>query len=260
MNRLLKRFLISVGVLVAAFVVAFGVLFGPVIFGMKPIPQDFEINGMRLVQDEFTTLWIVPVGPNEVALIDAGMDPAGAAVLGELSRRSLGAEAVVAVFLTHGHTDHLGAVSLFPDAEVMALAAEADLIAGRVAPSSPLGRLMSASPTGIEVTRELRDAETVRLGQTEVTVYAVPGHTAGSAAYLVNNVLFLGDAGNITSDDTVKGPPWIFSTDVDQAEESLARLGQRLASENVELDLIAFAHSGPLAGGLTPLTAVSASD
>ncbi len=260
MNRLLKRLLISLGVLVAAIVIAFGVLFGPAFIGMKPIPENFEINGMRLVQDDFTTLWIVPAGPNEVALIDAGNDPTGAAILDELSRRGLGADAVIAVFLTHGHADHFGAAPLFPNAEIMALAAEADLVAGRVAPSSPLGRMMSASPTGVELTRELRDGETVRLGQAEVKVYAVPGHTAGSAGYLVNNVLVLGDAGNITSDDAVKGPPWIFSTDVDQAEASLARLGQRLASENVDLDLIAFAHSGPLARGLAPLTALSAID
>ncbi len=260
MNRVLKRLLVSLGVLVVAAIVAIGALFGPVVIGMKPIPEDFEFNGMRLVQDEFTTLWILPVGQNEVALIDAGEDRSGAAVLSELSRRGLGADAVVAVFLTHGHQDHIGAVSMFPNAEVMALAPEADLVAGRVAPSSPLGRMMSASSTGVEISRLLRDGETVRIGDAEVTVYAVPGHTAGSAGYLTNGALFLGDAGNITSDDAVKGPPWVFSTDVDQANASLARLGQRLASENVELELIAFAHSGPLDRGLAPLMALAASD
>jgi glyoxylase-like metal-dependent hydrolase (beta-lactamase superfamily II) len=260
MKRVLKRLLISLGVLVVAVIVAIGALFGPVLIGMKPIPEDFEFNGMHLVQDEFTTLWILPVGQDEVALIDAGEDRSGAAVLSELSRRGLGADAVVAVFLTHGHQDHVGAVSLFPNAEVMAMAAEADLVAGRVAPNSPMGRIMSASSTGIEVTRMLRDGETVRIGEAEVKVYAVPGHTAGSAGYLTNGALFLGDAGNITSDDAVKGPPWIFSTDVDQANASLVRLGQRLANENVDLDLVAFAHSGPLAQGLAPLIALGEGD
>ena len=118
MNRLLKRLLIFLAVLVVAVVIAIGALFGPAFIGMKPIPEDFEINGLRLVQDGFTTLWILPVGQNEVSLIDAGNDRSGAAVLGELSRRGLGADAVVAVFLTHGHQDHIGAVPLFPNAEV----------------------------------------------------------------------------------------------------------------------------------------------
>jgi glyoxylase-like metal-dependent hydrolase (beta-lactamase superfamily II) len=151
-------------------------------------------------------------------------------------------------------------VPLFPNAEIMALAAEADLVAGRVSPSSPLGRMMSSSPTGIGLTRVLRDGENIRLGQIEVRVYAVPGHTTGSAGYLTNGVLILGDAGNVTDDDAVKGPPWIFSADVEQANASLARLGRRLAEENANVDVIAFAHSGPLENGLAPLTALNESD
>jgi glyoxylase-like metal-dependent hydrolase (beta-lactamase superfamily II) len=260
MNRRVKRLFLLLGSVILGLVITIGALFGPAFVGMKAIPEDFEINGLRLVRDGFTTLWILPVGQTEVALIDAGNDRTGAAVRAELSRRGLGLDAVVAVLLTHGHQDHIAAVPLFPNAEVMALAAETELVAGREAPSSPLGRMMSASSTGIEVTRVLRDGETIRLGQVEVKVYAVPGHTAGSAGYLANGVLILGDAGNITDEDAVKGPPWIFSTDVEQANASLARLGQRLADENISLDMIAFAHSGPLEQGLAPLTALDESD
>lgn len=260
MNRVTKRILISVGVVVVILVVAVGALFGPAFMGMKPIPEEFEIDGLGLVRDGFTTVWVVPVGTSQIALIDAGNDASGGAILAELTRRGLTADAVVAILLTHGHPDHIAAVPLFPRAEIMALAAEADLIAGRVAPANPLGGLMAASPTGIEVTRALRDGEVVRLQNREIRVYAVPGHTAGSAAYLVDSVLTLGDAGNVSSDDTVKSPPWIFSEDVDQARASLARLAERLADDNVAVDTIAFAHSGPLTEGLAPLTAFAEGD
>jgi glyoxylase-like metal-dependent hydrolase (beta-lactamase superfamily II) len=253
MNRLLKRILIFLGLIVVVIVVAFGALFGPAFMGMKPIPEDFELDGMSLVQDGFTTAWVVPTGNGQVALVDAGVDPDGAAILEQLSRRGLGPESVVAVFLTHGHSDHTAAVPLFDNAEILALAAEADLIAGRVAPDSPLGTVVPASPTGIELTRALRDGEIVRIGGAEVGVYAVPGHTTGSAGYLVNRVLVLGDAGNVGDDDTVKGPPWIFSTDVAQARASLAQLGRRLQRDNVAVDAIAFAHSGPLLQGSAAL-------
>lgn len=260
MNRLLKRSLIAIGVVAVLLIGAVAALFGPAFIGMRPVPEEFEHNGTSLVRDGFTTVWVVPIGTNQVALIDAGNDASGAAILAELSRRGLGPEAVSAIFLTHGHPDHIAAVPLFPDAEVMALAAETDLVAGRVAPGNPLGRLMPASPTGIELTRTLRDGEIVRLQGREIRVYAVPGHTAGSAAYLVDGVLVLGDAGSITSDDTVTTPPWIFSENVGQAAASLAGLAERLARDDVTVDVIAFAHSGPLGEGLAPLAAFAASE
>jgi glyoxylase-like metal-dependent hydrolase (beta-lactamase superfamily II) len=257
MNRSVKRSLIVLGGLMAVLVVTIGGLLVSAFTGNRPIPEQFEINGVRLVRDGFTTVWVVPVGPGQVALIDAGNDSSGAAIHAELSRRGLGADAVAAIFLTHGHADHLAGVTLFPDAEVMALAAEADLIAGRTAPTSPMGRLMPMSLTGIEVDRMLRDGETVRVGSAAVTAYAVRGHTDGSAAYLVNGVLVLGDAGNVTDGDVVRGPLWIFSNDVEQGQLSLQELAQRLAAEGARVDAIAFAHSGPLARGLTPLAAYS---
>ena len=255
MNRFMKRSLIVLGGLVLMLLVTAGILLGPAFIGNKPIPEQFEINGVRLVPDGFTTIWVVPVGSEQVALIDAGNDTSGVAILAELSRRGLGPEAVVGVFLTHGHADHIAGVRLFANADVMALAAEAELVAGRAAPDSPIGRLIPASPTGIEVSRALRDGETVRVGSAAVTAYAVPGHTDGSAAYLVNGVLVLGDAGNVTDSDAVRGPIWIFSNDVAQGQGSLRELAERLAREGARVDAIAFAHSGPLARGLAPLAA-----
>ena len=69
----MKRLFVSLGIVLVLLLAAFAALFGPAFLGMKSIPENFEVNGMRLIKDSFTTLWLVPVSSNEVALIDAAM-------------------------------------------------------------------------------------------------------------------------------------------------------------------------------------------
>ena len=54
--------------------------------GRQPITDGLEIDGIRIVKDGVVSVAVVPVGPGEVALIDAGNDKAGKAILTELSR------------------------------------------------------------------------------------------------------------------------------------------------------------------------------
>jgi glyoxylase-like metal-dependent hydrolase (beta-lactamase superfamily II) len=54
----------------------------------------------------------------------------------------------------------------------------------------------------------------------QVTAYTVPGHTEGSAVYLTNSVLFVGDSLQIKSNQQITGPSVIFSTDRTQGEVS----------------------------------------
>jgi glyoxylase-like metal-dependent hydrolase (beta-lactamase superfamily II) len=88
----------------------------------------------------------------------------------------------------------------------------------------------------------------VTFGKCRRRVFAVPGHTAGSAAYLVNGVLMLGDAADAGSDGHVKGSPWLFSKNHAQDRASLSRLAMRLAGEG-SVQAIVFAHSGVLKQG-----------
>ena len=96
------------------------------------------------------------------------------------------------------------------------------------------------------MTRSLRDLETVQVGEIEVRAYHMPGHSSGSAAYLVNGLLFLGDEANASSDGKLEGTRWVVSEDVGQADASLVRLEQQLRQENADVDAIVFAHSGVL--------------
>lgn len=251
MKRILKIAALVIGLLVILAVATIASAF----VGRQSITDGFEINGIRIVKDGIVSVAFVPIGTGEVALIDAGNDKSGKAILAELARRQLGSDAVKAILLTHGHPDHTAAILLFPSAQMMALSTEAPLVEGRAGAHGPLTRFMSVSPTGVKVSRTLQDGETVMLDQVPVRVFAVPGHTAGSAAYLVNGVLFLGDAADATSAGMIKPAAWIFSDSQVQDRASLVHLDQRLIQDGSDVKAIAFAHSGVLVKGLAPLTA-----
>ena len=251
----MKRALKIAGVVIAFVVVSLGVLIAATFMGRSPIIDGFESNGVRVVKDGFVTVGVVPVGSTEVALIDAGNDATGKAILDDLKRRGLGPEAVRAILLTHGHRDHTAAVRLFPKAEVMALADDVALAEGRAGGRGPLQRLMPVRPSGFTVGRTLKDGEQVALGTAVFRVFSVPGHTAGSAAYLVYHVLFLGDSADTARDGSIIGAPWLFSEDRAQNRASVAGLADRLAKEALEVKAIVFSHSGALDKGLAPLTA-----
>jgi hydroxyacylglutathione hydrolase len=248
----MRRALTLIGILLIAVIVGMGGALASAFMGRRALIDGAETQGVRIVKDGIVGVAMVATAPDQVALIDAGTDASGKAILAELSRRHLGPEAVTAIFITHGHQDHTAAIKLFPRAAVMALASEAPLIEGRAGAHGPLTQLFPVKPTGVTVTRPLKDGETVSLGAVRVQVFAVPGHTSGSAAYLVNGVLCLGDAADAGSDGKAIGAPWVFSDSQAQDRASVAALVQRLQSEHAEVRATFFAHSGLLNEGLQP--------
>ncbi len=251
MKRLLKFVLLVVVIVV----VGVGVLIAGTFMGRRGIVDGQSLGAtVRIVEDGITSLAVVAINSRQIALIDAGNDAKGEAVLTELTRRGLGPEAVSAILLTHGHPDHIGAVHLFPNAQVMALEAEIPLIEGRVGSRGPLTRLFPAKPTGITVSRALQNGDVVTVGNTNFRVYAVPGHTAGSAAYLVNGMLFIGDSADVTTGGDLQGSPWIFSDSQAENRASLRRLEQQLVADGADVKTIVPAHSASISG-MAPLTA-----
>lgn len=249
----MKRILKIVGVLVLLAVIGVGVLLAVTFMGRRALMDGQEVNRIRVVADGFSSLAVIPISDRQVALVDAGQDQAGEAILKELMRRQLGPDAVAAVLLTHGHPDHTGAIRQFPKAQVMALEAEVPLVEGRAGARGPVPRLFPVNPTGVIVTRVLRDGDVVMLGELPIRVYAVPGHTVGSAAYFVNGVLLVGDSADVASDGSLQGSPWIFSDSQAENRASLVRLEQRLVADGAKVMTIIPSHSGT-ADGLAPLT------
>lgn len=248
----MKRALIAFGAIVLLLVVGLGALVAASFSGRRAISDGREIRSVHIVADGSTSMAIVDIGDNRAALVDTGQDPEGRALLAALDREHIGRTAIAAILLTHGHADHIGAVKLFPQAQVMALAAEVPVIEGRERTDGPVTRFLPARPTGITVARALRDGEALMVGDKKVRVFAMPGHTAGSAAYLVDDVLLIGDSADVKADGTMVGAPWIFSDSQAQNHASLRRLARELGQSDVPVRAIVPSHSGAV-DGLAPL-------
>jgi glyoxylase-like metal-dependent hydrolase (beta-lactamase superfamily II) len=207
-------------------------------FGSNRAIVDGQVApGVETVKAGFVSIAVIDVGPGNVALIDAGHDASGTALLAALARRGLTPASVVAIFLTHGHGDHTAACKLFQGADVYALQNDVALVGDAA-----------------KVTRPLNDGDVIDVGDQHVEVFATPGHTPGSAVYLVRGVLFFGDSAGASKDGEVMKAVRLFSKDSGQNVASLKALAARLQPRAAEVKELAFAHTGPLPG-FQPLAA-----
>jgi len=254
----MKRILKVVGALALVLVLGVVGIFVAVFAGGRPLVEGPlpGAPGVTTVKDGFVGVFVVDVGDGRVVLVDAGNDETGKALKAELERRKVAPEQVAAVFITHGHADHTGAISQFPKAEVIAVQEEVSVLAGQTPFRSPMGKVAPHSPRTVRVTRPARDGEVVEIGPLKAEVFHVPGHTPGSAAYLIHGVLFVGDSADSTREGALKGAKWVFSDSQEQNREALKALAKRLAPRAGDVKVIAPSHTGPLAG-LEALTALA---
>jgi hydroxyacylglutathione hydrolase len=245
----MKRALKIGGVVLGALAIGIAVFLYAVLGGKAPIPGGLRIDGVEVVKDGYVSAYLVDLGPGEVALVDSGSDTRAEAILAALRSRGLGPEAVTAILLTHGDADHIGGAHVFPRAEVMALGPEVDLVEGRTV----RGPFVSPHSTGIQVARDLTDGDAIDLGGVRFEVFAVPGHTPGSVAFLARGVLFLGDSAEFDSSDRLVPANWFFCGDRPTNRRSLQQLATRLEPRAADVRAIACSHSGVQSRGLTPL-------
>jgi glyoxylase-like metal-dependent hydrolase (beta-lactamase superfamily II) len=246
---MLKKILLALLGLVVLLVGAFLALFGPMFIGTVPLKDGQELGELKIrtIQDGYVAIYLVPINEASVALVDCGNDPAGAAIMSELRRRNLTADAVTAVFLTHGHPDHVAACDQFPKAKIYGFEGDRRQAAGEVRFKGPMtSRVDLPEDKRIKFTDLLVDGAPVDLGGVTVTPYAVPGHTAGSAAFLAGGVLILGDNAALKDDGTVPAP-WVVTDDPEENKRSLKALYERLKKDGA-VKTLAFAHSGSVEG------------
>ena len=251
----MKRSLKIVAVVLLVLVGCLAAVFGAAVAGKAPIVAGQRAEGVEVVKDGYVGACIVDVGEGQVALVDAGDSEDAGPLLAALQKRGLGPEAVQAILLTHGDFDHTRGARHFPKATVMALEPDVALAEGRVSRTP----MTAPKPMGFKVGRVLRDGEAVEVGEVRFEVFAVPGHTPGSAAYLARGVLFLGDSADVSSAGTLEPGSWLFSQDTKLNRKALRELAARLEKRASEVKVLLPSHSGALEKGLAPLAELAAS-
>jgi glyoxylase-like metal-dependent hydrolase (beta-lactamase superfamily II) len=176
-----------------------------------------------------------------VVVVDLGWTRAERALERGLARLGATPADVRLVFITHSHRDHVGAWRALRGATFVLAAAETAQFTGarphRGAATRLVDRLLPPPlprPGELQFRTFTRDTVFV-VGRDTVRAYLVPGHTAGSAAYLIRGRLFMGDALNMRPFTGFRGARPVYSDDVQRSRASVAALWDRLPPETTRV-------------------------
>jgi len=221
MTKKTRQLLLIVGALIVLLVVFVGIevlRLKHELDQMKPAETARIADRVSAIKDSIVNLYLVK-GATKYIAFDAGNGPEG--VRKGLESLAINPADVIAVFLTHGDTDHTGGLPAFANADVYLPAEEEQMINGRTARfffviRNELGRRH----------KPISDGQTVETDGLKVTAILTPGHTPGSTCYVVDGqYLFAGDSLSLKS-----GKAGVFSEminmDSDVQRESLKKLAK----------------------------------
>jgi len=122
-----------------------------------------------------------------IVLLDAGFENKAQALEAQLQKLQLDPARVKYILIGHGHADHFGAAKFFQDkygTKVAMSAADWDLLNPANVPAGAPGR--GGAGGGARPAKDvvLAENQPFTFGDLTVTLVAIPGHTAGSLAFV----------------------------------------------------------------------------
>lgn len=192
-------------------------------------PVQVGVSGVLEVRNQFVEIYGVKTEAG-VILFDAGFDKEGAGIDALLARLHASPEEVKAIFITHGHGDHIAAAKRFPNATLYAGKDDVALMSGARKNPKRIGRLMKSET--IEGVTPLDGRASFPFGAEEVVAIPLPGHTAGSYAYAFRGILFVGDSIQYKR-GKLRPAVKAFSEDAAQNKKTLTEIETSLAGLSI---------------------------
>ena len=188
MKRPIKRILTGLASMVLAVVIFMG-------YGMYRINKETSTltpsntgkltQNVYVLKDKYANMFLIENNSKYIA-IDAGIKTD--VISKELKEINIDPMDVVAVFLTHTDSDHIGSLHLFKNAEIYISKAEERMINGSV------NRFMFIKNKLDHPYKTIEDGQIFLVNGTKVKGILTEGHTVGSMCYHVDEqYLFTGD-------------------------------------------------------------------
>lgn len=155
-----------------------------VMTSMQPSETQEITTDIYSIKNTFVNLYLLKSG-DKFILFDAGADKG--ATESALKAFGISENDIIAIFLTHTDYDHIATIPMLPSADIYMAKSNQTFLT-----ENP-----SRSKAFIGMDREyitLDDNTTVNIADVEIQCIFTPGHTNGSASYIVNGkYLFVGD-------------------------------------------------------------------
>lgn len=144
----------------------------------------FEFSTVHVGKFAVNTYIVFDSKRTDAIVIDPGAEP-------DAIRLALKGKNLRGILLTHGHADHIGAVSVLrgDQAPVYIHQLDADMLTN---PNLSLANMIGMPKNQGEADFDLKEG-TLELCGLSIRVLHTPGHTPGSVCYLIDNTLFSGD-------------------------------------------------------------------
>lgn len=183
---------------------------------IRPMKTRKIMSGIFAVRSFISNFYVFDAGESLV-VFDTGTN----AFLSRngMKRQRLDPDKVSHVFLTHSDYDHVGGLSIFKNAVVYISKEEEPMVTGKKA------RMLIKYNKRLLNYKMLNDRETVQIGSLKIKIIYSPGHTPGSACYVVNdNVLVSGDMLRTSNNGSIT--PFLFFQNMNHKvlKNSLSRL------------------------------------
>ena len=219
MNKTIKITLLTLLAVVLLFVSGIGYMMFNVKMALKDM-NTLETGAVNetitALKDKFCNVYLVK-GETGYIAIDSGKDPA--ALENEMKKVAVDPASVHTLFLTHADSDHAGGRTLFAKAQVFIPQAEEAVMNGDVARKFFLKVKADIPHTPVA------DGEIMTIDGVKVQCITIPGHTAGSSVYIINDeYLFCGDNFSINRNNELALFPDIFNADSKLQAESLQKI------------------------------------